>query len=214
MSPDSNSHVTAPHVELIAARDLLPMPWKNGGGVTREIVSYPDKATLDTFVWRISLADVAQAGPFSSFNHIDRTLVVTHGGPMLLVNTNTQEQYDLPRWEPYRFRGETAITARLPNGPTQDFNLMCRRGACIGQLDLRESAQNLSLQADSTFLHCATGSFSITLSKPAPAVYTLQTGDTLHVTLASPAASILSIEPKQAGSRLIDVRLRIQGNTP
>ena len=161
--------------------------------LNRQIADWSEIAAQDILAATASTASMVAAVARSwstSFNHIDRTLVVTHGGPMLLVNTNTQEQYDLPRWEPYRFRGETAITARLPNGPTQDFNLMCRRGACIGQLDLRESAQNLSLQADSTFLHCATGSFSITLSKPAPAVYTLQTGDTLHVTLASPAASI------------------------
>jgi environmental stress-induced protein Ves len=214
MPPDSDPAATSFHVELIAARDLRPMPWKNGGGVTREIASYPDAATLDTFVWRISLADVAQAGPFSSFSHIDRTLVVTRGGPMVLVNNDTHEQHSLPCWKPYRFRGETSITAQLPNGPTQDFNLMTRRGACVGQLDLRETAQTLDLEPDSTFLHCAAGSFTITLPRSTLAAYTLQTGDTLHVVLASHTASTLVIKPNRPDSRLIDVRLRIQGNAP
>ncbi len=214
MPPDSDPAAISFHVESIAARDLRPMPWKNGGGVTREIASYPEAATLDTFVWRISLADVAQAGPFSSFSHIDRTLVVTRGGPMVLVNNGTHEQHSLPRWKPYRFKGEASITAQLPNGPTQDFNLMTRRGACIGQLDLRETAQTLNLEPDSTLLHCAAGSFTITLSQSTPAVYTLQTGDTLHIVLAPHAALALDIKPNQPDSRLIDARLRIQGNTP
>ncbi len=212
MPPDPAA--TSFYAELIAARDLKPTPWKNGGGVTREIASYPAKATLDTFVWRISLADVAQAGPFSKFRDIDRTLVVTRGGPMALVNTDTQEQHDLQCWEPYRFRGEAAISARLTNGPTQDFNLMWRRNACSGQLDVWKTEQALNLEPDNTFLHCAAGSFTVTLSQPTPAVYTLQTGDTLHIALASRAALTLVVKHNQPDSRLIDARLHTQGSTP
>ena len=52
---------------LITADSLPPMPWKNGGGTTREVLKSPASATIDTFNWRISLAAVATSGPFSLF---------------------------------------------------------------------------------------------------------------------------------------------------
>jgi len=76
-------------VSLIRGADLVASPWKNGGGVTREVAAFPEGAALDAFVWRVSVADVAQAGPFSRFAGIDRTLAVdvmagsAIGSPML-----------------------------------------------------------------------------------------------------------------------------------
>ncbi|CAB3752768.1 Protein Ves [Paraburkholderia solisilvae] len=74
-------------ITLIRAADLLAAPWKNGGGVTREIAAYPHAAGYDTFIWRVSLADVEQAGPFSRFAGVDRTLVLLSGAGMLLDET-------------------------------------------------------------------------------------------------------------------------------
>ena len=52
-------------LSLIRGADLVAAPWKNGGGVTREVAAFPSHARLNYFVWRVSIADVAQAGPFS-----------------------------------------------------------------------------------------------------------------------------------------------------
>ncbi|HBZ75790.1 MAG TPA: hutD family protein, partial [Leclercia adecarboxylata] len=42
----------------------LPVtPWKNGAGETREIVSIPSADA--PFLWRASIATLAQEGPFS-----------------------------------------------------------------------------------------------------------------------------------------------------
>ncbi|EGD04024.1 hypothetical protein B1M_13530, partial [Burkholderia sp. TJI49] len=55
---------------LTRAADLVASPWKNGGGVTREIAAFPPGAALDAFAWRVSVADVGAAGPFSRFDGI------------------------------------------------------------------------------------------------------------------------------------------------
>ncbi|GAB2913156.1 HutD family protein [Paralcaligenes sp. KSB-10] len=217
MPPNTDHAPPSIHVDLIAAADLRAVPWKNGGGVTREIASHPGNASFESFLWRISVADVAQAGPFSTFHNIDRTLVVTRGGPMILIDEAGGEPHRLSRWEPHRFLGETPIRAELPNGPTQDFNLMVRRGAGTGRLDVRETAQTLTLEPGCTALHCAAGSFGIRSGdmgwRDAPDM--LQTGDTLIVTLSGEAALRLAIEPAGAGDdRLIDVRIRLQGDFP
>ncbi len=41
------------------------MPWKNGGGSTLELLQEP--AADGGFHWRLSIADVATPGPFSTF---------------------------------------------------------------------------------------------------------------------------------------------------
>ncbi|WP_246641693.1 HutD/Ves family protein [Paraburkholderia edwinii] len=165
---------------FIRGADLIAAPWKNGGGVTREIAAYPPGAGFDTFIWRVSLADVAQPGPFSSFAGIDRTLVLLSGAGMLLDeaqgHTHALEQ-------PYgiaRFAGEAAIGARLIDGATRDFNLMIRRGAATGDIDVWHSGESHAVSADTLLLFCAAGSLNVTLAGVDEPV-ALATNDTLRI---------------------------------
>ena len=60
--------------------DYRTMPWKNGAGSTTELVIEPPGATLaGGFHWRVSMATVAESGPFSSFPGYDRTLLLLEG---------------------------------------------------------------------------------------------------------------------------------------
>jgi environmental stress-induced protein Ves len=43
-------------LHVLRARDVPATPWKNGGGVTREIAVHPQGAGFDDFVWRLSMA--------------------------------------------------------------------------------------------------------------------------------------------------------------
>lgn len=54
-------------MKSLHARDYKRMPWKNGGGETVEIAIFPADASVETFEWRISMATVANDGPFSIF---------------------------------------------------------------------------------------------------------------------------------------------------
>jgi environmental stress-induced protein Ves len=66
-------------VRILRAADRSASPWKNGGGITFEIASFPDEYEIHDFGWRISLAEVRQSGPFSIFPNIDRTLAIIDG---------------------------------------------------------------------------------------------------------------------------------------
>ena len=162
------AHVT--RTTLIHGADLVAAPWKNGGGVTREVAAVPPGAGLDAFIWRVSIADVAQAGPFSRFAGIDRTLVLLSGAGMLLDETQeaggTQVHALTQALDVARFAGEAAIDARLVDGATRDFNLMVRRGAASGALEIWRGegrAQQHKLSADVVLLFCAVGSMEVTL---------------------------------------------------
>ena len=57
----------AARTELLSAARRAAVPWKNGGGVTREVAAHPAGASLEDFDWRVSTAEVRAAGPFSGF---------------------------------------------------------------------------------------------------------------------------------------------------
>ncbi|GAA2988947.1 hypothetical protein Sfulv_13090 [Streptomyces fulvorobeus] len=102
------------------------MPWRNGGGVTREIAVWPEDAGSDAFDWRISLADVADDGPFSVFPGVDRTLTVVGGEGMDLLVGGEHHIVDEPLW-PYDFPGDRETVGHLLGGPVVNVNVMYRR---------------------------------------------------------------------------------------
>jgi uncharacterized protein len=112
--------------KLITANSLPSMPWKNGGGTTREVLKFPVSSTIENFDWRISLAAVATSGPFSIFPEVDRTMIVTDG-PGIVLN-DKDERIALRRSdEPFYFSGEIPYRASLIDGPIADLNVMTRR---------------------------------------------------------------------------------------
>lgn len=107
--------------------DLRAAPWRNGGGVTYELAAFPEGAGFETFVWRMSMAEVAVDGPFSAFPGVDRTLTILEGAGVALDVSGARTTL-APNAAPFSFSGEAAVSARLVAGPILDFNVMTRRG--------------------------------------------------------------------------------------
>ncbi|CAB3773730.1 hypothetical protein GQ57_31695 [Burkholderia sp. MSh2] len=167
-----------PAAALIRAADLVASPWKNGGGVTREIGAFPPGAALDAFAWRVSVADVGTAGPFSRFDGVDRTLVLLSGAGMTLAaEDGTRHVLDAPLSRA-DFAGETAIDATLHEGATRDFNLMTRRSAARGTLDVWRAGAHRIERADTVLLYCATGAVGVDVDGTH---YALKEMDTLRL---------------------------------
>lgn len=121
--------------------DLPTTPWKNGGGVTREIVCQPPGADMDSFDWRVSIAHIASSGPFSAFPGIDRVITLLSGGGVYLLGDDGQVDHPLDTpLAPFAFAGEAAIHARLLAGDCHDFNVMTRRAVCRASLQVVRSA--------------------------------------------------------------------------
>ena len=49
---------------LLRAAERRAEPWKNGGGVTREVAACGAEVETGDFDWRVSIAEVAAPGPF------------------------------------------------------------------------------------------------------------------------------------------------------
>ncbi len=115
-------------VEHLRADDVRAQPWKNGGGVTRELAVWPAGARLERgdFEWRISAALIRQAGPFSAFPGLERILVLTHGAGLILEHGDAAARARLRPFEPYRFAGAWPTTCAPTAGAAEDFGVMFR----------------------------------------------------------------------------------------
>ncbi len=120
-------------MQILRAADRVATPWKNGGGVTREVAARPPGAGMDGFDWRVSLADVAADGPFSAFPGVDRVLTVIEGDGLVLEVEGRSTR--LEPGAPFAFPGEAAVVARLTAGPIRDLNVMVRRGAWTARVE-------------------------------------------------------------------------------
>lgn len=150
--------------QLIQYASLRPAPWKNGGGSTTEIAVSPSGAGFDEFDWRVSLATIAQSGPFSSFPGIDRSLALVAGDGVLLDFGD--ERFVLSPSEPLiEFDGEAAVHATVTGSLTTDFNVMTRRGRCRHRLEplVVRGTEQLKRRSATTLLFLADGE-SLTLS--------------------------------------------------
>lgn len=125
-------------MEIIRFADLKPQPWRNGGGVTRELVSHPRAASAQdgAWDWRVSIADVTKAGGFSAFPGMERVLTVI-AGELLLLTVDGGE-HPLEKYRPFRFSGEAASSAALPTGDIRNLNVIARTGAFKGYTSIVE----------------------------------------------------------------------------
>lgn len=116
---------------VIPANTYRRERWKNGSGWTREIARSAGSAEWS---WRLSIAEIEDHAPFSTFDGVDRELVLLTGNGLRLSFADGAQHTLLPPHDRLRFAGERGVLGTLIDGPTQDFNLMWRRDAIDAQL--------------------------------------------------------------------------------
>jgi environmental stress-induced protein Ves len=133
----AQAHSSA-YVARLAA--LPATPWKNGGGVTRELAraELPDGSG---FAWRLSMADIDQPGPFSDFKGYRRQLILLDGTGLELGRPGARGvRLDHPG-DTHIFDGAQEISAALHVGPCRDVNIMtAHHAACHWEMQLLRDA--------------------------------------------------------------------------
>lgn len=127
-------------LEFLTEQDYRTTPWKNGRGVTEDVLLLPQGATHENFDIRISRAPIVDESQFSPFPGIDRTITRLDENPLVL-RFEDGEEVALGHLSPYRFDSASAPYSQLPGGASQVMNVMTRRGrwnarvAVIGNSD-------------------------------------------------------------------------------
>jgi environmental stress-induced protein Ves len=125
-------------LHTVRLQEAPALPWRNGGGVTRELLAWAAMRTAEAsegpqaqatdWAVRVSVADITQDGPFSAFPGIDRCFAVLEGNGVVLT-LRGEDQHLTPHSDPLAFDGAQAPGCRLIKGPTRDLNLMVRQSA-------------------------------------------------------------------------------------
>jgi environmental stress-induced protein Ves len=113
---------------LILLNEVASVPWRNGCGITRELLAWPSPGD---WALRISVAEVERDGPFSQYPGVQRWFAVLSGGGVRLTVAGQVRELRAGG-EPFQFDGDADTHCQLLAGPTQDFNLMLRGGAVKG----------------------------------------------------------------------------------
>jgi hypothetical protein len=116
-------------MQRLLARDRRETPWKNGGGTTTEVATFPPGSSLDDFAWRVSMARVERAGPFSRFAGVDRSIALVEGQGMTLAIAGRGQVAVEATTPPFAFPGDVEVDASLVAGSSLDLNVMTRRGS-------------------------------------------------------------------------------------
>ncbi|UDL91258.1 HutD family protein [Mesorhizobium sp. PAMC28654] len=194
-------------MHILRAAEYRSMPWKNGGGVTTEIVVSPAAAGLDDFDWRISMARVENGGPFSQFAGIDRTLAVLEGEGISLDIAGRSPVAVTRAAAPLSFPADAPTAAALIAGPITDLNVMTRRSRMTHAVErlVISAPHEIQADADTTVILSLDGEIKVAGMSPAH----LGALDTL---LVERNAGKMLIEP--AGiSTLFVIRIdRVAGN--
>jgi environmental stress-induced protein Ves len=150
------------HIEVLGPDDFRAMPWRNGRGTTVEMAREDDED--GTMLWRVSAADVAEAGDFSVFPGVDRVLTLIEGPGFDLDFAEHGRVVPVEPLVPVAFSGDWVTRAQSVRGPSRDLNVMTARGKASAVVQVyRGSALVAPLAARSLFL-CLAGHSSLTLA--------------------------------------------------
>jgi environmental stress-induced protein Ves len=195
---------------VLPQADYVAVPWKNGGGLTREILKVPPDATA--FDWRLSLATIETPGPFSAFDGYDRTLVLMQGaGVELDFGSQGRAVLQAPG-QLAAFDGGWATSCTLIDGPSSDLNLIVSKARAESRVRLiKVATPELIYTAgwEETLICCVTGAAQI--EDAAGRIIMLSGADVARCT---PEDGVLTCAPDGVAPALLFVAaLRHPGNS-
>jgi len=195
---------------LLREAEYITVPWKNGGGLTREILKVP--ATATAFDWRLSLATIEQPGPFSTFEDYDRTLVLVRGAGVELDFGSHGRAILRAPGQLAAFDGSWATSCTLLDGPSSDLNLIVSKTRAEARARLVRVATPEIIHTagwEETLICCITGAAQI--ENAAGEIATLSGAD---VARCNPDDGVLTCAPDGTTPVLLFVAaLRHPGNT-
>lgn len=166
-------------IKLLKAQDYIKMPWKNGVGITEEVIKVTDN-NVDNFLWRVSIADIKEDGAFSSFTGYQRIISVLEGNGMVL-EVDGKPSHPLSTFDPFAFKGESKVSCKLLKGALRDFNLIYNPRSVAAHLQwiVNEQPSRVFTSAEDMVLFNAGDKVTVSISNQE---IVLEHYDTLWVT--------------------------------
>jgi environmental stress-induced protein Ves len=113
-------------MHVIRRSDYAQMRWKNGAGSSLEIAA--SRVPAGGFIWRLSMADIEQPGPFSSYDGYERVTALVAGAGFTLRAAGAAELQFNAIGDCHAYAGSVPYSCELRDGPSRDLNLIARSG--------------------------------------------------------------------------------------
>lgn len=193
---------------LLKSSQYRQQPWKNGRGTTAEIAVEPLGVSLDSMLWRLSSAPVAEEGPFSLFPGYSRLLVLVDGTELRLKGED--REFSLRAGKVHGFSGDEKIEASLPGGPVRDLGLIFdpkRVRAKLSWIPFPAKARSFELSARANFFFVAQGEFAASVY-PGEYNFGPRKGDALRVdTVPGEPPRIVLLQPTAPDSAMVGAEI-------
>jgi environmental stress-induced protein Ves len=178
-------------IQRIRANEYREQPWKNSGGLTREIAA---AFSGERALWRLSLATIEHDGPFSEFRGYDRTIVAIDGGVVELEVEG--QRVVLGRAQPYDFPGEARVTCRVTGSAARDLNVLTLRDDFVHDCEIIAAATRFVLDDDElVFVYAIEGTATaLGVTCNAGDTLRLQLDDTVEI-LTTGSAAVVRVTP-------------------
>ncbi|HNP34312.1 MAG TPA: HutD family protein [Woeseiaceae bacterium] len=154
------------------------MPWVNGGGETTELYAHVAPGS-SRFLWRISMADVTAAGPFSLFAGYDRILVLIDGRGLSLACEDGSQCELQGRYDFVEFPGDITTFATVHDGPVRDFNVIADRSQFKPTLLIVNNGDRFQVVPDTKFVTIYAVECDVVIDAPNHGSRRLSSGDLL-----------------------------------
>ena len=132
-------------IKIIEPTQFKTIPWKNGLGETTEL-AINENATLDDFIWRLSIASVVNDGVFSNFSGYQRNLVLIEGKGISLQHGGTKTDVLENTLDIASFNGCCETQGKLLDGPIKDFNIITSDEKVLPQVHCYIESQQVKVK--------------------------------------------------------------------
>ena len=188
---------------LLRAENYVTKPWKNGQGVTRDVILWP---ASDEFDIRVSLADIPPVSVFSSFPGITRHITRLSGDAMTLTFADGQVA-TLALLTPLTFDSAKAPSCEASGADLRVLNVMTRTTSWRSSVRvLAEGRHRVAPPTDGVLLlFAAAGSWMVGSAPCSTGETLLAMGGTAGIDMTgAPGAKALlaTLEPMVPGQNL------------
>ena len=181
---------------ILRFRDLMPRPWPNGRGVTRDVAN--KKSGDGSHDWIISIAELVEDAEFSHYERCNRILTLVGENPIDLHIGELSPLRCNPL-APVHFPGDRPTRCTLAGGPSRAFNVVVHRERMLGAVSsiLMAGNHKTILPHRPAAVHCVAGTVIVQGE-------VLDAGDTL----VAPQDSLLQTRDAPATLLVVDLQER------
>ena len=149
-------------LEIIPTTSFTTTFWKNGKGQTTEL-AINEGGNLDKFDWRLSIATVAEDGPFSNFKGYERNLVLIEGNGLTLTHDVITTDRLTEALDFATFDGGSNTHGEILNGTIKDFNIMTAKDKYKTKVNTYKGTSKLTVNnVELAFIYSLSGDIDIT----------------------------------------------------